>query len=666
MKRILAFIFIGWVWQSGYAQNSENSLIENLTEILSENSEEEPDIEELTETWQFYLDNPININSDCADDLRKLRFITEFHIQEILNYKNKVGPLLSIYELNTIEGFNRELLENLSPFVVFGESENSSGFHQQPKRELFLRTQRAVEKAEGYKRDGSYPGDPEKYYLRFKQTSGQINFGFTAEKDPGETFFRKPTNLGFDYYSAFGNFEFNRGKYRIYAGDFIARAGQGLVIWQGFASGKSSEVSQIYRSNQGIRSYSSADENRFLRGLASELNFKNASLFVFYSQKKIDANLDELDGKMVFTSFQISGLHRTASEIADKHSVKENVGGLILSFQKNNLSLGITALHSFFDTPKVLDGEAYKLFLFEGDKISNAGFNYKWSFKRIFFFGETAYSYNGGVANIHGAMLKPADQLELSLLYRDFSKKYNCLYGQAFSESSAVNDEKGFYIGVKFYPAPKFSISAYHDFFRYQWLKYQTVSPSSGSEVFFQVNYSLSQAGRLYFRYFIEQKEVQSSDGQLKFNANRSLQKVRLNLEIDINEQWSIRCRVEHTAFDDGEKKQGLLLLQDLKFKSTNQHFSCQMRFAWFDTESYDCRLYAYENDMLYNFSIPALSGKGVRTYFNCKYSLSKSIDLWFKVARTQYFDQRSIGTSWDEVNGDRKTEVKFQLRYRF
>ena len=359
-------------------------------------------------------------------------------------------------------------------------------------------------------------------------------------------------------------------------------------------------------------------------------------------------------------------MHRTANEIADKHSVKENVGGLLFSFQKRNFSLGFTALHTFFDKPKVSDGQAYKLFLFDGTNISNAGLNYKCSFKRVFLFGETAYSLNGGFANLHGAMLKPADRFELSLLYRNFSKKYNCIYGQAFSESSAINDEQGLYIGSKFYPAPRFSISAYHDFFRYQWLKYQTASPSSGNETFFQINYSPGQAIRLYFRCFLEQKEARNSDGQIKFNTNRSLQKARLNLEIDINEQWSIRSRVEHSAFNDGEKEQGLLFLQDLRYKSTNQPFSCQMRFAWFDTESYDCRLYAYENDMLYNFSVPALSGKGVRTYFNAKYSLSKSVDVWFKVGRTQYFDQRLIGTGGEEINGDRKTEVKFQLRYRF
>lgn len=666
MKRILTFVFIGWAWQSVIAQRVENSLIENLTEIISENSEEEPDTEELIEIWQFYLDNPIDINSDCTDNLRQLRFLSEFQIESIEKFKSENGAVLSIYELLSVDGFSRELLENLQAFLIFGKGSEISGSHRRARSELFLRSQRIAEKAKGYKNGGSYLGQPEKYYLRYKRTSDRLNFGITAEKDPGEVFFRSPNKGGFDYYSVFANFDVNKGKHRIYAGDFIARAGQGLVIWQGFASGKSAEVSQIYRSNQGIRSYSSADENRFLRGLAGEIKFRDASIFVFHSRKKIDANLEELDGKTVFTSFQTSGFHRTAAEIADKNSVTEDISGLLFAFQKKNISVGLTAVHTFFDKPKMLEGKAYQLYLFEGDKSTNTGFNYKWSAKKIFLFGETAYSINGGLANLHGVMLKPADRLELSMLYRNFGKKYNCLYGQAFSESSAINDEQGFYIGAKLFPVAKITISAYHDFFRYQWLKYQTVSPSLGSETLIHVNYFPIPSMKISFRYFMEQKEGRIKNNQLFYSATHSSQKGRLNLEIEINEQWSIRSRAEYSVYSDSEKKQGLLLLQDLKYKSGVLPFSFQMRFAWFDTESYNCRLYAYENDLLYNFSIPALSGKGVRSYFNAKYSLSSSVDFWIKLARTQYFNQNSIGTGLEEIIGDQKTELKFQMRYRF
>ena len=665
MRRFILFIAT-FIFLSGVDAQNIHELTESLIEIVAENTEEDIDIEELTETWQFFLENKININSDCAENLRQLGFLTEFQVQGILEFRKQNGTVLSVYELLSINGFDQELLQKLEPFIDFGESDISSEKYKKVRRELLFRTIRTAERAQGYFNENGYAGSPEKYYLRFKQTSGQMSFGITAEKDPGETFFKNPNQLGFDYYSAFAGYETQNGKYRFLIGDFHVRAGQGLVIWQGFGTGKSVEVNQLYRSNQGIRPYSSTDENRFFRGGAGEIRFRNSSLSVFYSKKRIDANLEEQNGSLVFTSFQTSGLHRTVGEIEDRHSVIENVGGLVYSFQKNNFSLGLSVTHAFFDKEKISDGQLYKLFLFQGKQITNVGLDWKWTFRKMFLFGETAYAASGGLATISGVLLKPADRLELSLLYRNFGKKYNSLYGQAFSESSAINDEQGFYVGAKCWLAAKVSLAAYSDFYRYQWLKYRTASPSDGTETMFQVNYTPSSVVGLYIRYFYQQKESEVYEGQLSCNETISSRRFRLHLDVLLDEQWSLDSRLEFSIFKSAAKENGMLFFQDIKYKSARLPFAYQLRFAWFDTDSYNCRLYAYENDMLYNYSIPVLAGKGVRMYLNGKYKLSPKTDIWLKLARTQYFDLSSTGSGLSEIRGDRKTEIKFQLRYRF
>lgn len=666
MKRALSIIAGLLIFSVVDAQTEQTGLLENLTEFLIEQTEEEPDVEELTDTWEYYLENRIKINSECTDELRQLRFLTEFQIQSIVDYKKQHSPVLSIYELTSIDGINRELLENLQSFLDFGDYRNAVTKNKKVHREILIRTTRTAERAQGYFSENGYLGSPEKYYLRFNQTSQQFNFGLTAEKDPGETFFKPPNQVGFDFYSMCANYQTTNEKFRFYMGDYIVHAGQGLVIWQGFASGKSAEVSQVYRSNQGIRSYTSADENRFLRGVACEFSFKNASLFLFQSRKKIDANMEDQNGSTVFTSFQTSGLHRTNSEIEDKHAVTENVSGLVFSFQKNNFSLGFNGLHVFYDKPRVLADQPYQLFLFQGKQLTNISADYKWSMKKIFLFGETACNFKNGFSTLSGALLKPVDQLELSLVYRNFGKKYNSIFGQAFSESTAINDEQGFYTGLKLWPVARFSIAAYHDIYYYHWLKYQTASPSEGTETMIQLNYSPSQSIEFYTRYFIERKESQVSNGQLKYNETSCIQRIRFNLDFQLNEQWSLKSRAEFSHFEENEHQYGMLFLQDLKYKSLRRPFSCQLRFAWFDTDNYSCRLYAYENDMLHNFSVPALSGKGVRSYLNGKYTLSQKTDLWFKIARTQYFELTSIGSGLNEIKSDCKTEFKFQIRFRF
>ena len=86
-------------------------------------------------------------------------------------------------------------------------------------------------------------------------------------------------------------------------------------------------------------------------------------------------------------------------------------------------------------------------------------------------------------------------------------------------------------------------------------------------------------------------------------------------------------------------------------------------RLAYFHTEAYNSRLYAYENDVLYSFSIPALYGHGIRSYLNFEQQLGDKITLWLKFASTHQFAQKDEEM---EVDASTKSEIKIQLRYRF
>lgn len=90
------------------------------------------------------------------------------------------------------------------------------------------------------------------------------------------------------------------------------------------------------------------------------------------------------------------------------------------------------------------------------------------------------------------------------------------------------------------------------------------------------------------------------------------------------------------------------------------------MRLMYFETGGYDSRMYAYENDVLYSFSIPVFYDKGYRYYININYDVSKKISLWLRLAQTIYKDKATVGTGLDEINGNRRTEVKWQLQYYF
>ena len=78
-------------------------------------------------------------------------------------------------------------------------------------------------------------------------------------------------------------------------------------------------------------------------------------------------------------------------------------------------------------------------------------------------------------------------------------------------------------------------------------------------------------------------------------------------------------------------------------------------------------RCQSQEKDILYAFSIPMYYGKGSRYYLNIKYDLTNSISLWCKFAQTVYADGReSISSGKEEIKGNRKSDVRFMLRWEF
>ncbi len=108
-----------------------------------------------------------------------------------------------------------------------------------------------------------------------------------------------------------------------------------------------------------------------------------------------------------------------------------------------------------------------------------------------------------------------------------------------------------------------------------------------------------------------------------------------------------------------------LLLFQDIRFEPAKVPLKATARFAWFSTDGYNSRIYAYEDDLLYTFSVPAYFGKGVRGYLNLNYTLSDKVTFYFKVGHTVYNDRESVSSGYNEILGNRKTELKFQFRLK-
>lgn len=109
----------------------------------------------------------------------------------------------------------------------------------------------------------------------------------------------------------------------------------------------------------------------------------------------------------------------------------------------------------------------------------------------------------------------------------------------------------------------------------------------------------------------------------------------------------------------------GYLLYQDLMYSSLQTNLKAQFRFAYFDTDSYNTRIYAYENNVLYGYSFPALYDRGFRSYLNLNWKPFTLITLYLKAGLTYYPDKSTISSSLTQVNDNKLFDLSFQIRIK-
>ena len=657
-------------------------------ESLLEESDVELDYAELIEELEFFIQNPINLNSATADELRRLFLLNDIQINNLINHISMFGKLISIYELQSIETFDMETIMAIQPFVTVSEEVRRRHFSfddmmREGNSQLFVRYQQLFEEQRGFSDidteelernpNSRYLGSPYRLYTRYRFTYyNNISIGMTAEKDPGEEFFRGSQPQGFDFYSAHVHLrDFGRLK-ALSLGDFQVQFGQGLTLWSGLAFGKSSEAINVKKNGLGLRQYTSVDENNFFRGVGATVGLGVFDFTAFYSSKNRDANVMLVDTleqeEMVITSLQQTGLHRTPRELEGKNAVSETIYGGNVAYRKSNFSVGLTAYRMELGADYQRNLSFYNQFDFSNSSNSNIGLDYNYILRNFNFFGEGAISENGGYAFLNGVMMSLDPRLSLSVVHRKFSKDYQSVYAVAFGENTRVVNENGLYVGLQAQLSREWRISAYADHFSFPWMKFRTYMPSRGYDYLTQINYRPSRSVEMYARYRVKNKPLNTQQpGMIRHLDDVKRENYRFHFSYTISPSFSLRNRVEYINFQFGERKEkGYVIYQDIIYRNFRSPWALTMRYALFDTDGFDSRIYAYENDVLYAFSFPFYSDKGSRIYLLARYRLGRHIDLYARLAQTFYTNRQQIGSGLDLIEGNKRTELKAQIRVKF
>ena len=660
-----------------------NTTIEQQLEAVTESNEDvETQDDSFLQSLQHFLQSPLDLNTADAGTLKELIILSPIQIQNIISYRNLFGNFISIYELQAVPGWDVLTIERLRPYITVSTSANliaslserlSGGVHS-----LLARVTTVLEPSKGFLLDSTtannfYPGSPQRFLLRYKyQYKNLLQYGVVAEKDAGEEFFKGSQPKGFDFYS-FHVFARNIGIIKSLAiGDFTVNMGQGLTQWQSLAFKKSPDVVNIKRQLTVLRPYNSAGEFNFHRGAGITLAKKNIELTAFVSYKKVDANLavDTLNNEDFISSFQTSGLHRTKSELADRGAQKQLAYGGNFAYNKGNLHVGANVIQYHFNLPLNKSNDPYNIYALSGKKAGNQSLDYSYTFRNMHFFGEAAFDNRFNKATVNGLLVSVDAAVDVSFVYRNISEKYQSLYTNAFTESTFPTNEKGFYSGITIRPNSFWRIDAYADFYKFPWLRYQVDAPTAGMDYFSQVTYKPNKQLEIYARYRTESKpkNFNPTNNNVSSVIPRQRQNFRIQTNYRINPIFTFRNRIELNWYDKkgAGSQNGFLGYVDILYKPMMKKYSANMRLQYFETGGYDSRLYAYENDVLYSFSIPVFYDKGYRYYLNVNYDVNKRLSCWFRWAQTIFKDKTTVGSGLDAINGNKRTEVKFQVLYFF
>jgi hypothetical protein len=142
----------------------------------------------------------------------------------------------------------------------------------------------------------------------------------------------------------------------------------------------------------------------------------------------------------------------------------------------------------------------------------------------------------------------------------------------------------------------------------------------------------------------------------------------RFHINYALGDNWILKNRIELIQYVEGQKDAslGYLVFQDVLYRPKEKFYELSMRYALFQSDSYDSRIYTYENDVLYAFSIPAFSGKGSRAYLMLRLKAHRNIDFWARIAQTWYADRFTIGSGLETIEGKTRTDIKLQMRWKF
>ena len=589
----------------------------------------EVDYEQLQTDLYTLHESPIDLNNTSDEELTQLYFLSPQQIDAILAYAYR-HSFESLYELRLIPELADYEIRDLLPFVYINrdalnsETINTDALYA---KEIFAKAHHELLTRIDARNIEAYEGtDPIYTQFRYRfDFRRRVTFGVQLRR-PAGGFAR---DLQYGAYLQLNNI--TPHLHTLVAGNFQASFGQGLVLAPVFHAGKSMYVTSVGQQREGLRYYSSVD-GEGLHGAGATLRWEWNKT----------------------TRLDVSALYsmRHANDSTWHHLLGAN-----LTLRHKKLQVELTAIENLWsDSIHPYTNAKYNRHYFRGRNQAVIGASFRYNHGWFDMFGEVATAQNYQITNdqspitkshwgfgtIIGSRFYPTNGISLLALYRYYSPYFDNALGYAFSETSRLGDENGGYLGFDITRLRNWRFIGYGDIFYFSGYKYGLgdATRTLGYDAMAEAQYYKplnSKLSTLNFtiRLRAKQKGEQATySARFLFDWSRGGWSLRTTLDANLTNQKSTITNQQSIPY-------GISIAQDIAYNfqlsTFNFPLSLRLRLQGFDAREWANRIYTYEHDVLYAYSIPAVYGLGGRAYLCLRWQIIPQLALYFRASETVY-----------------------------
>ena len=259
MRKLVLVLLFAYVPMYGQELSDEDAVLRVLGLMQIEDARED-EMERLIELRR----HPVKLNSAGRRGLESTGLFTPFQIASLLDYMERHGDIMSLAELSNVDGFTSQITEGLYPFILFDSGSLARKSAQTFNGELSVRSS-----------------------LKYRE--GEKEQWVNAVK--GKASFRETVGLSFSAFSHSASLSWNYGPGVLVIGDYNARFGQGLCLWNTVTIGGLLAPSSFMRRASGIAPSYSFSGTYAMTGVAGNLSVGDwmfSGLLNFPNLKKSD------------------------------------------------------------------------------------------------------------------------------------------------------------------------------------------------------------------------------------------------------------------------------------------------------------------------------------------------------------------------------------------